>query len=109
MVEASAASTGLPRMVSSRNTTVSLPRNQRPGISLRRETSRAFSRLKRITCCRGDSLGSNVSAAWLGTTRKSMPTDARSSFRRGEAEARINREVSEQWRDGSLIEDMGPS
>src|SRR5690606_37534750 len=92
MASASSGERGLPRIASPRTTTVSAARTSRSGC--RRNTASAFAIARRSTAWSGGSPSGMDSSTAGGSTVKRSPADARSSWRRGEADARMSAGVS---------------
>src|SRR5438270_4149491 len=87
MRAASASFSGLPSTSPATTTAVSAPSTISPGPRLAAD---ALSRASRCTKASGGSPGSMLSGTFVGCTTCGMPADTSSSWRRGDADARIN-------------------
>src|SRR5215210_3762318 len=91
MLAASSRSAGLPSIRQAATTTVSAASTTLPDSRHFAIAAPALSRATRSAYACGSSASVGVSSTSAGTTSNEKPADARSSARRGEAEARIRR------------------
>src|SRR5689334_10626352 len=108
IARASAASAGLPSARPSMTTIVSAPSTTSAGRIV--ATALALRRARRLTAS-GSGTASRVSSTSLGTISNATPSEASSSRRRGEAEARVRLRDDQRVRvrdDARLGVDRGP-